>query len=311
MLTRARSTRIASGELSWTGLPLSRLYDLRAFKSAWAEYAYIYRLAAAGPFGGTAVTSMPQLVRGLGRYCHPSWQLTDDPFADRDRYHSAVRRRLRDLQAMGLLDWRIGIDDLGEERRTELVLRPVPELLPAELEAAAAQLAKWEHKRGAMLNTGSTTGVRDTPAIAAPLQPAERAARAIAKAKQRSAAASRRMPTNNCAPHFVAPATPENCLVLSTDHVALSGVVHGTGARTRQRHARRFLCDASQPHRKRRRQRRAQRRCQNCITQDTGVWAPVGVRDVADRAPGARCGAPSGAPAGVGPDRPPGAAAGG
>jgi hypothetical protein len=237
VLTRARSTRIASGELSWTGLPLSRLYDLRAFKSAWAEYAYIYRLAAAGPFGGTAVTSMPQLVRGLGRYCHPSWQLTDDKFADRDRYHSAVRRRLRDLQAMGLLDWRIGIDDLGEERRTELVLRQVPELLPAELEAAVAQLAKWEHKRGAMLNTGSKTGVRDTPAIAAPLQPSERAARAIASAKQRSGAASRRTPKNNCAPHFVAPATPENCFVLSTNHVAPSGVVHRTGARTRQPNA--------------------------------------------------------------------------
>ena len=234
LLTRVRSTRIASGELSWTGLPLSRLYDLRAFKTAWAEYAYIYRLAAAGAFGGTAVTSMPQLVRGLGRYCHPSWQLTDDKFVDRDRYHSAVRRRLRDLQAMGLLDWRVGIDDLGEERRTELVLRPLPELLPAELEAAAAQLAKWERKRGAMLNTGSTTGVRDAPAIAAPLQPSERAARAIVRVKKRSAARRVRAANDNCAPHFVAPATPENCMVLSTDHVATPSVVDGTGARTRQ-----------------------------------------------------------------------------
>ena len=138
---------------------------------------------------------------------------------------------------MGLLDWRVGIDDLGEERRTELVLRAVPELLPAELEAAAAQLAKWERKRGAMLNTGSKTGVRDTPAIAAPLQPGERARRAIVRAKQRSAATAGRAPKNNCAPHFVAPATPENCFVLSTDHVVLPGVVGGTGARTRQRDA--------------------------------------------------------------------------
>ena len=187
-LTRVRSTRIATGELSWTGLPLTRLYDVRAFKTAWAEYAYIYRLAAAGPFGGTAVTSMPQLVRGLARHCHPSWQLTDDKFVDRDRYHSAVRRRLRDLHAMGLLRWRTGIDDDGEERRTELVLQPVPELLPAELEAAARRLATWEAKYGPMLNTGSTTGVRDAPAIAAPLPGAERASRAIVRVKRRSAA---------------------------------------------------------------------------------------------------------------------------
>src|SRR5436305_5396150 len=157
LLTRVRSTRIATGELSWTGKPVSRLYDIRAFKTPWAEYAYIYRLAAGGRFGGTAVTSMPQLVRGLAQFCHPSWELTDDAFVDRDRYHTALRRRLRDLQAMGLLDWRIGTDDDGEERRTELVLRPVPELMPDELAAAAARLTHWENDRGPLLNTGSQT----------------------------------------------------------------------------------------------------------------------------------------------------------
>jgi hypothetical protein len=62
---------------------------------------------------------MPELDRGLARHCHPSWQLTDDKFAYRDRYHSAVRPRPRELQAMGLLHWP-GVDDEGEERRTEL-----------------------------------------------------------------------------------------------------------------------------------------------------------------------------------------------
>ena len=281
-------------------------------RRAWAEYAYIYRLAAAGPFGGTAVTSMPQLVRGLARHCHPSWQLTEDKFVDRDRYHCAVRRRLRDLDAMGLLRWRTGIDDDGEERRTELVLRPVPELLPAELEAAAR--AAWPRGRPStapMLNTGSTTGVRDAPAIAAPLQPAERASRAIVRVKRRSAA--RRVRASNEQLRTPLRGSGYAGELLGAEYQPRCTIWRCSWNRrahaATKRH--RFLCDASQPHRKRQRQCRAQRRCQNCITEDTGVWGPVGVRDVADRAPGARCGAPSGAPAGVGPDRPPGAAAGG
>ena len=199
LLTRVRATRIATGELSWTGQPLKRLYDIRSFKSAWAEHAYIYRLAAGGRFGGTAATSMPQLVRGLARFCHPSWELTDDEFVDRDRYHTAVRPRLRDLQAMGLLDWRIGIDDAGEERRTDLVLRPVPELMPDELTAATARLALWEERYGSLLNTGSQSGVLDAPVVAAPLDPGERAHRAITRGKRRREARLR-VSEHNCAP---------------------------------------------------------------------------------------------------------------
>jgi hypothetical protein len=139
---RDHADRVGGVVVEW--LPVKRLYDIRAFKTAWAEYAYIYRLAAGGRFGGTAVTSMRQLVRGLGLHCHPSWQLTEDEFADRDRYHTAVRPRLRDLQAMGLLRWRADVDDEGEERRTELELLEVPELMAEELEAAAERLARWE-----------------------------------------------------------------------------------------------------------------------------------------------------------------------
>ena len=162
-------------------------------------HAYVYRLAAGGRFGGTAVTSMPQLVRGLARCCHPTWELSEDEFVDRDRYHTAVRPWLRDLQAMGLLDWRIGTDDDGEDRRTELVLRAVPELMPDELDAAAERLALWEARYGLLLNTGSRSGVRDAPVVAAPLEPAERQRRAITRVKRRREA-RQKVSEHNCAP---------------------------------------------------------------------------------------------------------------
>ena len=107
------------------------------FKSCLAELAYLRRLAAAGRAGGTVVTSMRQLVAGLAEL-HPNWTMTGgDGFEDRDRHHSAVRRRLTALQAMGLLRWRVGHDLDGEERRTELELRPAPEVSAEELQAAA------------------------------------------------------------------------------------------------------------------------------------------------------------------------------
>lgn len=96
LLTRVRAERVAAGEIS-----ARRLYDVRAFKSAYAELGYL-RTLTRRPTGGTIVTSMPQLVAGLARL-HPAWTMDGEKFADRDRHHSAVRRRLGDLQAMGLL----------------------------------------------------------------------------------------------------------------------------------------------------------------------------------------------------------------
>ena len=75
------------------------------------------------PAGGGARGAAPGVADHRG----------DEGFEDRDRHHRAVRRRLDALQAMGLLRWRIGTDLDGEERRTELELRPAPELSAEEL----------------------------------------------------------------------------------------------------------------------------------------------------------------------------------
>jgi hypothetical protein len=164
-----------------------RLYDLRAYKTAAAELAYLRRLAAGGRHGGTVVTSMRQLVAGLAPL-HPAWKITGgEGWEDRDRHHRAVRRRLRDLQAMGLLRWRVGVDELGEERRTELELQPVPELVPDELEEAAGQMARWEVRYGRELDTGSTTGIRGVRRNSGALSVSERQRRGCARTRDRAA----------------------------------------------------------------------------------------------------------------------------
>jgi hypothetical protein len=145
LLTRVRTARIAAGEISAT-----RLYDVRAFKCVVAELGYLRTLTRRAT-GGTIVTSMPQLVRGLARL-HPAWKIEGDWFADRDRHQQAVRRRLRDLDAMGLLRWRIGVDVDGEDARTELELRAAPDITDEERAAAAAALARW----GRLSNGGET-----------------------------------------------------------------------------------------------------------------------------------------------------------
>lgn len=120
LLTRVRADQVAAGQIS-----AARLNDVRAYKCVAAELGYLYRLAHGGTTGGTIVTSMAQLVQGLARL-HPAWRMDGDKFADRDRHHSAVRRRLRALQAMGLLHWRVGVDVAGEDARTELELLDAP-----------------------------------------------------------------------------------------------------------------------------------------------------------------------------------------
>jgi hypothetical protein len=215
LLTRVRATRVAAGEIQ-----LERLYDVRAFKSAYAELGYL-RTLTRRKSGGTIATSMPQLVQGLARL-HPRWKIDGDKFADRDRHHSAVRRRLRDLHAMGLLSWRVGVDADGEDARTELELRLAPDVSADELAAAAAQLQRWQARYGDALNTGSSTGIRNAAGHGRPLSASERQRRGIARGRAR--AQHRREPsTTNSGPHFVASATPKNTNsptnLIDDDHV--------------------------------------------------------------------------------------------
>jgi hypothetical protein len=202
LLTRVRRERVDTGLIK-----PARLHDLRAYKCVLAELAYLRRLRKRAT-GGTIVTAMTQLVVGLARL-HPAWKIDGDKFADRDRHHRSVRRRLRDLQAMGLLRWTPGLDVNGEEARTELRLLPAPAVTVEELAAAAAQLQRWRRRYGPALNTGSSTGIRDARRHGRPLTASERQRRGIAHA--RAGARSRvRANTTNSHPHFEAPATPEN-----------------------------------------------------------------------------------------------------
>jgi hypothetical protein len=223
LLTRVRAGRVASGELD-----ARRLYDVRAMKCAFAELGYLRRLAAAGRTGGTVVTSMPQLVTGLAAL-HPAWKLTGDAFEDRDRHHQAVRRRLRDLEAMGLLRWRVGVDGDGEERRTEIELVEGPAVTVDELEEAASRLRCWQARYGSALNTGSSTGIRNAARHGRPLSDSERQRRGC---QQTRAAASRRKRAHqtNSTPPSGASATPQDNPPLSNRNVpALRNACPRTG----------------------------------------------------------------------------------
>ena len=165
----------------------SRLFDLRAYKSVLAELSYYRRLARAGAPSAHVATSMPQLIKGLARL-HPSWKMTGDPLEDRDRHHSAVRRRLRAMVEAELIVWTRGVNLDGEEARTELLLLEPPQVTPQELAAARAQLAKWRVTHGNRLNTGSSTGIRDIAKVAALPSPAERCTRARNRVQQLRAA---------------------------------------------------------------------------------------------------------------------------
>ncbi len=227
LLTRARGDRVAAGELT-----AERLYDVRAFKSAYAELGYLRRLAAAGRAGGTVVTSMRQLVAGLAAL-HPAWRIDGgEGWEDRDRHHSAVRRRLDALQAMGLMRWRIGTDTDGEERRTELELRPAPDVSVEELHAATRRLERWRGRYGPALNTGSKTGIRNAAGRGRPLSASERQRRGCqhtrhaAACRQRSALSG---DLTNSAPPSGAPATPENNPSVSRNAPEARDACHRTG----------------------------------------------------------------------------------
>ncbi len=200
-----RSVKVAIGELDQ-----ARLYDLRAFKSCWAELAYLHRLAAGGRYGGTIATSMRQLVSGVAPL-HPAWKLSGDRFADRDNHHSAVRRRLSTLAAAQLLRWRVGLDEDLEERRTELELLPVPEIREEELHIAAAKLRAWEARYGRSLNTLSPIQIPNVKRSAAPLSAVERQRRGRDRARH-SARARRGLRASQTitAPPYGTPPTSEN-----------------------------------------------------------------------------------------------------
>ncbi|MGI8622320.1 MAG: hypothetical protein ACR2NB_02265, partial [Solirubrobacteraceae bacterium] len=170
LVTRACAAAIAAGTLDE-----SRLWDIRVFKCVVAEAAYYRRLAHAKTRSAHIATSMPQLVAGLARL-HPRWTMTGDAFSDRDRHHSTVRRRLGVMVAAGLLTWQAGVNDDGEEARTELLLTEPPPVTAEELTAARAQLARWRRQYGPGLNTGSSTGICGVQKAAAEPTRAERRA---------------------------------------------------------------------------------------------------------------------------------------
>lgn len=223
LMTLVRQARIDAGNIK-----AARLYDVRSFKCALAELEYLRRLRRRET-GGTIVTSMTQLVKGLA-VLHPRWKMTGDKFADRDRHHSAVRRRLSDLRDMGLLRWEAGLDVDGEEARTEIRLLTAPDVSVEQLAAARAQLCRWRRKYGRELNTGSSTGVRNALREGRPLSAAQRQQRGVVRARAR--AASRCIgSTPISGPHCEAPASPENCP--SSVHLAATDNACGLGAGVR------------------------------------------------------------------------------
>lgn len=173
LMTRARRARVQAGLLSER-----QLYDVRAFKSCWADLGYVRRLALVSPASAHVATAMTQLVTGLSRM-HPGWTMTGDRFADRDRHHTAVRRHLNDLAECGLLTWHAGLNLAGEEARTELLLHEMPHLSDEDLRAAAQRLTTWRRRYNRLLNTGSSTDVRNVARVAASMTPALRRRLAI------------------------------------------------------------------------------------------------------------------------------------
>ncbi len=187
LMTRSRQALVDAGKLA-----PKFLCHRQAFTTAYAELGYYRRLAAGGECGGTIGTSMPQLVAGLHKL-HPRWDMSGGSFAARDRHHAAVRKRLRELADMGVLRWRAGTDDEGEERRTEIYLLAAPAVSAEELEAAARQLVRWQARYGLALNSGSSTQVRNAAGHGRPLSASERQRRGVQHTKK--AATARRLRT--------------------------------------------------------------------------------------------------------------------
>src|SRR5579875_1655916 len=91
-------------------------FRLDLYKTLWAELELLRQLAHAGRAGGTVVTTSFQLVSAFYRL-HPEWAMNGDEDERRDCYWPRIRRRLKLLEAMGLLRYRIDTDDELNERR--------------------------------------------------------------------------------------------------------------------------------------------------------------------------------------------------
>jgi hypothetical protein len=161
----------------------TRLYVSR-FKSLWAEYGTLYRLAAADGRkrgrGGTLVTTMVQLVCDVFAPLHAhSWDMGGDRFEQRDRHQSIVRERLGRMAAMGLIRLEVDVDDEGWERRTVIHFLEPAAVDADQLVGARARMKRWRVRHGRSLNTESRCQVRNANAHGRPLTADERKRRGV------------------------------------------------------------------------------------------------------------------------------------
>lgn len=202
LLTRQRQELVEAGELS-----RRQLYDLRTFKSVLVVLEQLRRLAAVER-SGTFATSMGQLVAGQAKN-RPGWTMDGERFSDRDRHQSRMREWLDVLEECGVLRWRAGWNLEEEPARTEIRLRPAPEVSPEELDQARERLRAWKRRYGPALNTGSSTGVRGAARRGKPLSAEQAADRGRARCTKK-ALASRQGFSTVPAPPFGASTTSQN-----------------------------------------------------------------------------------------------------
>ncbi|MTD47598.1 hypothetical protein GKE82_25680 [Conexibacter sp. W3-3-2] len=123
LLTRQRQELVDVGEIS-----RRQLYDVRTFKSVLVVLEQLRRLAAVEK-SGTFATSMGQLVAGQAKN-RPGWKMDGERFTDRDRHQSRMREWLDVLEECGVPRWRAGLNLEEEPARTEIRLRPAPDVSP-------------------------------------------------------------------------------------------------------------------------------------------------------------------------------------
>ena len=202
------------------------------FVSLLAVSRYLHRLGRARPVGAQIASSMPQLVAGLAAIM--GWERSGDRFADRDAHHASVRRWLDLLHAIGLIRWQAGVNDTGEEARTEITLLAVADVDAGELRAAGRRLAAWRRRYGPRWETGAR---RCLPAIgrrSRPPTPAQRKKTAIARAR---AIASARRSSTDSAPPCGAPANAGEQLLEPSSSPRFGTTACGQGTGVTRAHA--------------------------------------------------------------------------
>ena len=209
-----------------------RPFDLRVFVSLLAVSRYLHRLGRARPARAQIACSMPQLVAGLAPTM--GWERGADRFADRDAHHASVRRWLDLLQALGLIRWQAGINDVGEEARTEITLLAFPDVDAAELRAADRRLAAWRRRYGPDWNTGARRCLSAIGRRSRPPTPTERRKAAIASAR---ATASARRSSTDSAPPCGTPATAGEQLLEPSSSPSSGTTAYGQGTGVTRTHA--------------------------------------------------------------------------